>query len=192
MQEAGTTLGRGRRYAILAYGSLTTMTCLGLAVAGSILVGLALSVFLAGFGFIETDLELGTAAMMVSGLVIGVTGAFFIGLAAEGPLGRGRRLMGYEIWEIGLGRIVAVFLVGLLLFLLHRSLGDALVGMPEPILQANDVLRAVGLAGMIGMTLVGVPLAMAIQFAPADYAWLKRAETPSMFLVWAAAALIIL
>lgn len=192
MTEAGTSLGRTKRYAVLAYGSFSTMAGIGLIVAGCILVGLAASILLAGFGFIESDLDLGTGAMMVSGLVVGVTGGFFIGLAVEGPVGRGRSLVGYETWEVGLGRIISVLLVGLIAYLLHRFLLGVLEGLPEPILQANDVIRAVGVAGMVAMPLVGVPLAMAIRFAPTQNAWLKRAETPAMFLVWAVAALLIL
>lgn len=194
MTEAGgrTGLGRFRRYAVLAYGALGTMLDVGLMVAGSILVGLALSVLLAGFDFVATDMDLGTGAMMVSSMVLGVTGAFFLGLAAEGPLGRGRRLVGFETWEVGIGRTVAVFTVGLAAYLLHGFLVGVLEGLPEPLLKGNEVLRAVGVSGMVAMPLIGVPLTMALRFAPWDWPWLKRADMPIMFVVWAIAALFVL
>jgi hypothetical protein len=193
MTEAGTRLARGRRYGILAYGSFGIMLGIALAVAGSILVGLSVSIFLAGFGFVASDLELSTGAMMVSGLVVGVAGAFCLGLASEGPLGRGRRLVGYETWEIGLGRIVAAFVIGLIAYLVHGFLVDYVTDLPQPIQQANEVVRAVGVAGMVAMPLLGVPLSMAIRYAPwEEGSWLKRLETPVMFVVWAVAALVIL
>lgn len=192
MTEAGAGFGRVKRYAVLAYGAMGTMADVGLMVAGSILVGLSLSVLLAGFDIVATDSELGTGAMMVSALVIGVTGAFFLGLAAEGPLGRGRRLVGFQTWEVGVGRIVAVFLVGLAAYLLHGFLEGVLVDLPEPLLKANEVLRAVGVTGMVAMPLIGVPLTMALRFAPWDYPWLKRVDMPIMFVVWAVATLVVL
>ncbi len=194
MTEAGsrTGLGRAKRYAILAYGALGTMLDVGLMVAGSVLVGLALSVLLAGFDFVATDIELGTGAMMVSSVVLGVAGAFFLGLAAEGPLGRGRRLVGFETWEVGIGRTVAVFVVGLAAYLLHGFLVGALEDLPEPLLKGNQVLRAVGVSGMVAMPLIGVPLTMALRLAPWDWPWLKRADMPIMFVVWAIATFIVL
>ena len=192
MTDAGTGLGRAKRYAVLAYGAFGTMADVGMMVAGSVLVGLAVSVLLAGFDLVPTDIELSTGAMMVSALVIGVSGAFFLGLAAEGPLGRGRRLVGFETWEVGAGRIIAVFVVGLVAYLLHGVLVDVLAEFPEPLLKANEVLRAVGVTGMIAMPLVGVPLTMALRMAPWDHAWLKRADMPVMFVVWAVATLIVL
>ena len=194
MTEAGARrgLGRVKRYAVLAYGAFGTMLDVGLMVAGSVLVGLAVSVLLAGFGFVVTDIDLGTGAMMVSALVLGVTGAFFLGLAAEGPFGRGRRLVGFETWEVGIGRTVAVFAVGLAVYLLHGFLVGVLEGLPEPLLKGNQVLRAVGVAGMVAMPLIGVPLTMAMRFAPWDWPWLKRVDMPIMFVVWAVAALILL
>lgn len=192
MTEAGTGFGRVKRYAVLAYGAFGTMADVGLMVAGSVLVGLAMSVLLAGFDLVATEIELSTGAMMVSAIVIGVTGAFFLGLAAEGPLGRGRRLVGFETWEVGIGRTVAVFLVGLAAYLLYGFLTGILDELPEPLLKANEVLRAVGVTGMVAMPLVGVPLTMALRFAPWDFAWLKRVDMPVMFVVWAVATLVVL
>ncbi len=194
MTEAGgrTGLGRVKRYAVLAYGAFGTMADVGLMVAGTVLVGLAVSVLLAGFDFVATDIELGTGAMMVSALVLGVTGAFFLGLASEGPLGRGRRLVGFETWEVGIGRTVAVFAVGLAAYLLYGFLVGVLDGLPEPLLKGNQVLRSVGVAGMVAMPLIGVPLTMAMRFAPWDRPWLKQVDMPIMFVVWAVATLTVL
>ena len=104
-----------KRYAILAYGSFGTMLDVGLMVIGSLLVGLAVSVVLAGFGIVNVIQDLSTGAMLASSLVLAVIGLFCLGVAAEGPLGRGQRLVGFKLWEIGLGRIIAIFVVGLFL-----------------------------------------------------------------------------
>lgn len=181
-----------KRYAILAYGALGTMADVAFMVAGSLLIGLAITVLLGGFDLVSTEMELGTGAMMVSALVLGVTGAFFLGLAAEGPLGRGRRLVGFQLWEVGIGRVIAVFLVGLAGLFVYRFLGGIMEGLPEPLLKGNEGIRAVAISGMVTMPLLGVPLTMALRFAPWDRPWLKRADMPVMFTVWTVSALFLL
>jgi hypothetical protein len=185
-------LSLAKRYGVLAYGAFGTMADVGMMVAGSVLVGLALSLLLGGFGLISTDLELGTGAMIVSALVLGMTGGFFLGLAAEGPLGRGRRLVGFQNWEVGIGRTLAVFAVGLIGLFFYRFLTPVLQDLPEPLAKGNEAIRAVAVSGMVAMPLVGVPLTMALRIAPWDQAWLKRADMPVMFVVWAIAALVVL
>jgi hypothetical protein len=168
------------------------MLDVGLTVLGSLLVGLSVSVLLAGLGIADVELELATGPTMVSALVLGVAGAFCLGLASEGPLGRGRRLVGFKLWEVGIGRTLAVFLVGLLALSLYRLSGGFLEGLPVPLLQGAEGVRAVGVAGMIAMPLVGVPLSLLLRVAPIEAEWVHRADLPAMFVVWAIATMIIL
>ena len=180
-----------KRYAILAYGSLGTMLDVGLMVIGSLLVGLAASVVLAGFDIVNRIQDLSTGAMLASSVVLAVIGLFCLGVAAEGPLGRGRRLIGFKLWEVGLGRIIAVFVVGLLFLIVHGLVDGAAEGLPLPVTIGVAGIRAVGVAGMTVMPLLGVPVALAARWYPDGPDWLRSTEIPIMFAVWAVATMAI-
>ncbi len=182
-----------KRYAILGYGAFGTMADVGLMVLGSLLVGLSLAVLVGGFGLAEvTTQELSTGEMLISAIVLAVVGLFCLGVAAEGPLGRGRRLVGFKLWEVGIGRTLAVFLAGLVSLLLYDFIGGVLETVPGPIYQGLEGFRVVGVAGMTAMPLLGVPLSLVARAAPDSYAWARKTEIPVMFVVWAVTALILL
>ncbi len=181
-----------KRYAVLAYGAAGTMLDVGLMVLGSLLVGLSVSVVLVGFGIADVEMDLETAPLMVSALVLGVAGAFCLGVASEGPLGRGRRLVGFKLWEVGIGRALAVFLVGFAALFLYRFSAGFLEDLPVPLLQGAEGMRAVGVAGMTAMPLVGVPVSLLIRGTPYGAEWVRRSDLPAMFVVWAVATMIIL
>lgn len=182
-----------KRYAILAYGALGTMFDVGLMVLGSLLIGLSLAVLLAGFDLVDVGGEMSAGAMLISAVVLAVVGLFCLGVAAEGPLGRGRRLVGFHLWEVGIGRILAVFAVGLGALLLYGLVTGSLEELPQPLHQGAEGIRAVGVSGMTVMPLLGVPLSLLVRWAPTPkYDWVRRAEIPVMFVVWAIAAMIIL
>jgi hypothetical protein len=180
-----------RRYAILAYGSFGTMLDVALMVLGSLLVGLAVSVVLAGFDLVNVIQDLSTGAMLASTLVLMVIGLFCIGVAAEGPLGRGRQLVGFKLWEVGVGRIFAVFVVGLLLLLVHGLLDGPVQGLPVPITTGVEGIRAVGVAGMTVMPLIGVPASLVVRMVPDPPSWVRAADLPIMFVVWVVATMAI-
>ena len=182
-----------KRYAILAYGAVGTMADVGLMVLGSLLVGLAIAVLLGGFGLVDvTAEELSTGEMLISAIVLAVVGLFCLGVAAEGPLGRGRRLVGFKVWEVGIGRTLAVFGVGLVALLLYDFIGGLLEDVPSPLYKGAEGFRAVGVAGMTAMPLLGVPLSLLVRAAPDSYAWVRQADVPVMFVVWAVASMVIL
>jgi flagellar biosynthesis protein FliQ len=178
-----------KRYAVLAYGAFGTMLDVGLMVLGAMLVGLAVAVLLAGFDIAETSMDLSTGAMLISAIVLAVTGMFCLGIASEGPLGRGRRLVGFKLWEVGIGRTLAVFGVGFGALLLYGVATRFLEGLPVPLHQGTEALRAVGVTGMTIMPLIGVPLSLLIRGVPVKYEWIHRADVPIMFIVWAVAAM---
>lgn len=178
-----------KRYAILAYGALGTMFDVGLMVLGSLMVGLSIAVLLAGFELVNVSQELSTGAMLISAVVLAVVGLFFLGVASEGPLGRGRRLVGFQLWEVGIGRVIAVFGLGFGALLLYELVLGLLEGLPRPLYQGTEGVRAVGLAGMTIMPLIGVPLSLLIRWLPVEYEWVHRADVPVMFVVWAVAAM---
>lgn len=182
-----------KRYTILAYGAFGTMADVGLMVLGSLLVGLSLAVLIGGFGLMDvTSQELSTGEMLISAIVLAVVGLFCLGVASEGPLGRGRRLVGFKIWEVGIGRTLAVFLAGFIALLLYDFIGGLLEGVPAPLYKGVEGFRVVGVAGMTAMPLLGVPLSLAVRAAPDDYAWVRQADIPLMFVVWTITAMLIL
>ena len=185
-------LSVAKRYAILAYGAVGTMLDVGLMVLGSLLVGLSISVLLAGFELVNVSQELSTGALLISAIVLAVTGLFCLGVAAEGPLGRGRRLVGFQVWEVGIGRTLAVFGIGFSALLLYGVVTGLLEGLPEPLHKGTEGLRAVGYAGMIVMPLLGVPLALAARWWSGKVQWMQGLDVPLMFVVWAIASMMIL
>lgn len=182
-----------KRYAILAYGAFGTMADVGLMVLGSLLVGLSLAVLLGGFGLVDvTTQNLSTGAMLISAIVLAVVGLFCLGVASEGPLGRGRRLVGFKLWEVGIGRTISVFLVGLIALLLYNFIAGLLESVPAPLYKGAEGFRAVGVTGMTVMPLLGVPLSLLVRAAPEDYLWARNADIPVMFVVWTVAAMLTL
>lgn len=186
-------LGLIKRYSILAYGAFGTMLDVGLMVLGALLVGLAVAVLLAGLEVLDVIPEdLSTAAMLASALVLGVIGAFCLGVAAEGPLGRGRRLVGFKLWEVGIGRTLAVFGVGFLAITAYGAITGLLDGLPAPLHQGTEGLRATGVAGMTAMPLIGVPLSLLFRWLPERFSWMPTLDIPVMFITWAIATMIVL
>jgi len=182
-----------KRYAILAYGAFGTMADVGLMVLGSLLVGLSVAVLLGGFGLVDvTAQELSTGEMLISAIVLAVVGLFCLGVASEGPLGRGRRLVGFKPWEVGIGRTLAVFVAGLISLLLYQFIGGLLEGVPGPLYKGAEGFRVVGVAGMTVMPLLGVPLSLLVRMAPDEYEWVRNTDIPVMFIVWAVSAMLIL
>ncbi len=181
-----------KRYAVLAYGAFGTMFDVGLMVIGSLLVGLSISVLLAGFGIVDVEQDLSTGGMLASALVLAVIGLFCLGVAAEGPLGRGRRLVGFKLWEVGVGRAIASIVVGLIALLAYSLVDGLLDGVPAPLVKGAEGVRAVGMAGMTVMPLIGVPLSLAARWYPNGPSWLERADVPILFVVWAVATMAII
>lgn len=195
MTEGATTQGAFtilKRYAILAYGALGTMLDVGLMVLGSLLVGLSIAVLLAGFGLVDVANGLETAPLLISAIVLAVGGLFCLGVASEGPLGRGRRLSGFKLWEVGIGRTLAVFGVGFGALLIYGLITGFLDGLPAPLHQGTEGIRAVGVAGMTVMPLIGVPLSLLARGIPVESEWVHRADVPVMYVVWIVAAMMIL
>jgi hypothetical protein len=179
--DAAATL---RRFAILAYGSFGTMFDIGLMVLGSLFIGLSLTVLLVGLDLVNREQDLSTGAMLISAMVLAVVGLFCLGIASEGPLGRGRRLVGFKLWEVGVGRAFAVFSAGLVAIIVYRFAAGLINDVPAPIVTGVEGLRIVGLTGMTVMPLVGVPISILARWHSADREWAGIAEIPVMFLVW--------
>lgn len=178
-----------KNYGTLAFGALGTMLDMGLVVVGTLLSSLGLATLLAGFGLVG-DVDLSTGAFLSSALILGVVGLFALGIAAEGPLGRGRRLVGFTVWEIGIARAIASFLVGFGFLLLQGFLSRFLTDLPAAIQHGADGLHAAAVAGMVVVPLVAVPASMLLRTAPESSAWARQLEYPAIFLVWVVATML--
>lgn len=189
--SAGGGLEILKRYAILAYGAFGSMLDVALMVLGSLLLGLAATVLLAGFELVDVvPEEMSTGAMLASALVLGVVGLFCLGVALEGPLGRGRRLVGFQLWEVGVGRALAVVGVGFAALLAYGALTGLLDGLPQPFHQGTEGLRAVAITGTVVMPLIGVPLSLLMRWLPTRYSWMPVLDIPILFVVWVIAAMV--
>jgi hypothetical protein len=183
---------RLKRYGTLAYGALGNMFDVGLVVLGTLFVGLGVTVLLAGFDVVGSIADMSTPALLGSSLILVVIGMFALGIASEGPLGRGRRLVGFNIWEVGIGRALAASLVGFGMLVVYRLVSGFVTELPPVFLRAAEGLNAVSVAGMVAVPLVGVPLSLLIRNLDSSYDWLKQYEVQSVFLVWLVATLVIL
>lgn len=178
-----------RYYATLGYGAAGSMVALGLLVTGTYLVGLAVPVVLAGIGLTDITHDMTTGPLIISGLILGLAGGFCIGVASESPLGRGKRLQGFKIWEVGIGRTLAVFVVGFGFLFAYRTLVAMVGDIPVPLLKGLETLRAVGGAGMVAMPLIGVPVSLLLRAAPTRHTWVRSLDEPALFAVWVIATL---
>lgn len=179
-------------YATLAYGAVGTVAATGLVVAGTLLVGLAIPILLAGLGLIDIEPEATTGPLVISGLILGLAGGFCLGVASESPLGRGRRLHGFKIWEVGIGRTLAVAATGLVFLFVYRLIFRWVGEVPVPLMKGIEAIRAVGAAAVLAMPLIGVPVSLLLRAAPTPRTWVNRLEEPALYAIWVMAAILAL
>lgn len=192
MSQSDSAYDYVKRYGTLAYEAFGTMLDTGLIVIGTLLVGLGVSILLGGFDIFGSLPDLSTGAMLGSSLILSIVGMFALGVAAEGPLGRGKQLSGYSIWEIGIGRSISSFLVGFGLLLVHSFVVGLIDDLPEVLARGAEGIHSVAVAGMVVVPLVGVPLSLLIRSAPEEYGWARRYQIPAIFVVWVIATMILL
>lgn len=181
-----------RHYLGLAFGTLGTMFDVALVVLGSVLLGLAVAVVLDGFDLVTIGLDLSTGGMLGSGLVIGIIGGFALGIASEGPLGRGRRLVGHTEVEIAAGRAIAAVVVALALVVARDLLAGFVTDLPRPFGVAVQSMQAVANAGMTVVPLIGVPLAWWARTGMLGRAAAVDGDIPVLYFVWAITTMIFL
>lgn len=181
-----------RQRVALAWGALGTMLDVALVVIGSALLGLAIAVLLDGFELVAIGLDLSTGAMLGSSLVIGIVGGFALGVASEGPLGRGRRSVGLNENHVLLARILAAVVVGLLLLVVRNLIDDYLADLPVPFDIGADVIQAAAVAGMTAVPVVAVPLAWWMRSGGFGAAVAVDGDIPLMYFIWAVATMVLL
>lgn len=182
---------RPKDYLALFGHALANASDIGLLVIGTGLVSLAAAVLIDGFDIASLDLTDGTGAMLGSALVIGVFGAFALGVAAEGPIGHRSYAWMYASGPVIFVRLVAVFGIGLLVFILGGILPRFLDDLPLVFEMVIDVVRAVGLSGMTVVPLIGVPISAGLRYFYGREQWVEELELPLLYVVWLTAAIII-
>jgi hypothetical protein len=128
--------------------------------------------------------------MLGSGLVIGIVGGFALGVASEGPLGRGRRSLARPEAHILLARIVSVVLVGAILVFGAGYLEEFATDLPEPFGIGVEIIRVVGIGGLTAVPLIAVPLAWLVRTGRLGTAMAADGDIPIMYLVWAIATMV--
>lgn len=181
-----------RYYASLGLGAAGTMLDVGLVVLGSVLLGLAAAVILDGFDLVLIGLGLSTGAMLGSALVIGIVGGFALGLASEGPLGRNRRLVGYPEVEVLVARVVGVLVVGALFLVIRSYLIEPVAELPVPFSIAVESIRAVAVAGLTAVPILGIPLAWVTRSGYLGEAAASDGDIPILYFVWAITTMLLL
>jgi hypothetical protein len=162
----------------------------GLLVVGTALVSLAIVVLLDGFEVLDVGLTRSTGEMLGSGLVIAVFGAFALGVAVEGPIRALRTRTGTEI-EMLLIRAGSLLLVGGILLFVGRFIEKYVEDLPSTFGIANNVLVAVGVAGLTATLLLGAGALWGLRRIYADRPWLDLIELPVLYTLWVIGTLIV-
>lgn len=178
-----------RYYWRLVAGAFRSALDVGMLVLGTGLVGLAVAVLLDGFGLVEIGLGLSTGAVLGTGLVLGVCGAFALGVASEGRYGSEQTLAGYPELEVAIGRVVGIIVIAVLLLVLAGRLEPLVTDQALPLRVGREVIRATGSSGFFA-ALVGVPAAWGMRRGLDRLGWGAQLEIPTLYVLWAVAALI--
>lgn len=185
----GTHPQPARYYLTLALGTFRTGLDVSMLVLGTGLVGLALTVLLAGFGIVDLDLGTGIGGTLGAALVIGVCGAFALGVASEGRYGMARSTDGFPSMEVAIGRIVAIVLMAIVLLVVAGRLDGVVADLPYPFEVGLEVIQAVAVSGFVG-ALVGVPASWGVRRGLDRLGWGMTLSIPTIYLVWLIAAII--
>lgn len=178
-----------RYYLTLALATFRTGLDVAMLVLGTGLVGLALAVLLAGFEVVDLDLGTGIGGTLGSALVIGVTGAFALGVASEGRYGMVRSTDGFPPGEVAIGRIVAIVLMAFVLLFAADRLAPVTMELPYAFSVGLEVIRAVGATGFVAAVL-GVPASWGVRRGLDRLGWGTTLAIPTIYLVWLVAAII--
>ncbi|MGZ5382631.1 MAG: hypothetical protein ACXW15_02615 [Acidimicrobiia bacterium] len=162
----------------------------GLLVVGTALVSLAIVVLLDGFDVLDVGLTRSTGEMLGSGLVIAVFGAFALGVAVEGPIRALRTRTGSEM-EMLLIRAGSLVLVGGILLFVGRFIEKYVEDLPSTFGIANDVLVAIGVAGLTATLVLGGAALWGLRRYYADRPWLDLIELPVLYSLWVIGTLIV-
>lgn len=171
-------------YMRLVAGTFRSMLDVGMLATGSALVGLAVTLILDAFDLVQVGLGLRTSGLLGSGLVVGVVGAFALGIASEGGYGAPESVRSYPLLEVMIGRMLGSLAISLLLLMAHARLEPLVADLSLPIRAAEGLLGAAGSAGAVVVTLLGVPAAFGVRRGLDRLGWGEEFELPILYVVW--------
>lgn len=178
-------------YVWLVTGTFRTMLDVAMLAAGSALVGLAVAVFGDTFGLFGIGLVLSTSAALGAALVVGILGAFALGIASEGRYGVADSVREFPIGEVAVGRVLGSVLVGLLLTTITSRTVELVADLSLPIQAAHGLIEAAGTAALIVVPLVGVPIATGARVGLVRLGFTDSLDLPILYAIWAIAVLLI-
>lgn len=187
----GTHPQPARYYVRLAAGTFRTMLDIGMLALGTGMIGLAVAVVLDALDLAPIGLPLSTTSLLGSALVIGVIGAFALGIASEGGYGAAESVGRYPSLEVAIGRLVGALVVGLLLIFVASRTTEFVSGFSLPLRAAHEMLHAVGSAGSIIVPFIGVPVTFGLRRALEGTGVGEQLELPLLYLVWVVATLLL-
>jgi len=191
VEVLGTHPQPARYYFRLAAGTFRTMLDVGMLALGTGMVGLAIALLLDAFDLADIGMPLSTTSLLGSALVIGIVGAFALGIASEGGYGAPESVRRYPVLEIALGRLLGAILVGIILVTVASRLEGFVAEFSLPLRAAHEMVRAVGTAGLFVVPILGLPLAYAIRMGLERLGWGEEFELPAMYIVWTIATLVL-
>jgi hypothetical protein len=178
------------RYYLLLIGStFRTMLSMGMLVVGTGLMGLAIAVFLDGFGIVEIGLGLSVGQVLGAFIVIGVSAAFAFGVATEGRYGTAALMARYPSLEVVAGRVVGGVVVVLLLGWIAGQVESIVADQALPFRAGQEMIRATGASGLLAV-LIGVPGVWALRQGLRRAGFDAEIELPALYVVWALFALV--
>lgn len=178
-----------RYYFLLLGSTFRTMLSMGMLVAGTGLMGLAIAVFLDGFGLVDVGLGLTIGEVLGAFIVIGVSGAFAFGVATEGRYGTAVLMSRYPSLEVVVGRIIGGLLVVWLLGWVSAHVENIVSDQSLPFRVGHEVIRATASSGFLAV-LLGVPLVWAARQGLQRAGFDAEVELPGLYVLWAVFALI--
>jgi len=173
-------------YFRLVAGTFRTMLDIGMLALGTGSVGLTAAVVLDAFDLVDIGLPLSTSSMLGSALVVGVVGAFALGIASEGGYGAQESVRTYPSLEVAIGRLVSAVVVGVILLVVAARLEEFVSGFSLPVRAGLEMVRATGAAGTYIVPIVGVPVSHLVRTYGGRVGY--DFQLPVMYVVWAVAA----
>jgi len=188
----GRTRGEDWRYYLrLITNSFATMLDLGLYTLGAALGGLGIALVLAGFGLVDRETDLSTGTGLVTAMVLGVAGAFLMGIASEGPARRNNRAFVHNELERAVTRALSSVVVGIGLIYAAGVLRPLVEDFPAPLAKGVELMRLAGVGGLWPVPLIGVPLAWILRHPTLLGDEGIEVELPAMFVVWLMALILL-
>jgi hypothetical protein len=122
--------------------------------------------------------------------VIGVVGAFALGIASEGGYGAAESVARYPTLEVAIGRLLGGLVVGLILLFVASRTETFATDLSLPLRAGHEMVRAVGSAGALAVPFVGVPVAYLLRRSVERAGIGGQLDLPVLYLVWSVATLI--